>query len=239
MQTSSPLSPDLLREAHCWFAVDRVAGDEAATAWRRRARRRQVAWREARGHDPGTSPYDGSIVRDRQPSKVGSRLPLRLAERDGLNFLTEAAREAVRHRLAHPEPHQMLAEDRLWADLLSSMPLCFNVFGEAWREPARARSVVELLAPGAPAGDVEVIFEHSPGRLDAMYLGNRTAFDMAFHVGEGVSRGIVGVETKYHEHPVREPRPEGERLRRYEEVAERSGVFVEGWRERILGTELQ
>src|SRR5690606_23825285 len=127
MTTSSPLSPDELRARHCWFADDRVSGDDAATAWRRRSRARQAAWRDALGHPMGTSPYDGSAKRQ-QPSKVGSRLALAFAVESGANFLTEAAMMAVRHRLDHPEPHQMLAEDRLWADLLSSMPLCFNVF---------------------------------------------------------------------------------------------------------------
>lgn len=58
------------KAAHCWFNVDRVAGDPAATAWKRRARWGQSQWRESRGHAIGFEPYRGGP--DATP--VGSRL---------------------------------------------------------------------------------------------------------------------------------------------------------------------
>jgi hypothetical protein len=89
-------------------------------------------------------------------------------------------------------------------------------------------------------GNAVVRFEHSPGRRDPAFLGNQSAFDAAFEIhGRDGSRGIVGVETKYHEHALAERPPKPVPLARYVEVTDRSGIFVEGWRERILGKDLQ
>lgn len=94
--------------------------------------------------------------------------------------------------------------------------------------------------PTLPLGEVVVQFEHSPGRRDPAFLGNQSAFDAAFEIRTGATTcGIVGVETKYHEHAIAEPAPKAAALARYAEVTERSGVFVEGWREKIVGTDLQ
>jgi len=92
----------------------------------------------------------------------------------------------------------------------------------------------------APRGNTAIRFEHSPGRRDKLFLGNRTAFDVAFDIdaGDG-SRALIGVEMKYHEHAKAEDAPTPSALARYLEVTERAGVFIEGWRDRIIGTELQ
>jgi hypothetical protein len=70
----------------------------------------------------------------------------------GANFVTPAALAAARRRVASPEPHEMLAVDRLWADLLSSMPLCFNLFGDLDGDRPGAASAVRAWWPAAPAG---------------------------------------------------------------------------------------
>lgn len=222
--------------ADCWFEVDRASGDPATTAWKRLARRRQARWRERRGYPVGAQPYRGGD----SATPVGSRLGLAFAKTSGANFVTPAALTAARLRLANPEPHQMISEERLWADLLSSMPLCFNLFGDLSGDDERATLAVGSWWPDVPAGVATTKFEHSPGRRDASFLGNQSAFDVSFHIDTGQrTRAIIGVETKYHEHakPERIPRPVA--LNRYAEVTERSGVFVDGWRAALVGTELQ
>ncbi len=231
--------------AHCTFAVDRVSRDPATTAWKQRAREGQARWREARGYEVGFHPYSGVPKADKEggalkATKVGSRLKLEVARSTEANFLTPGVRAAVRARLAAPEKYQMISEDRLWADLLSSMPLCFNLFGDLAGSRAAATRAVRAWWPTAPAGSVAVRFEHSPGRRDPSFLGNQSAFDAAFEIDTGSDTlAIVGVETKYHEHAMAEPAPKAGALARYVEVTERSGVFAEGWRERIVGTDLQ
>lgn len=124
------MEPDrpTLEAAHCWERADVVPGRPQMTAFRRRLRYQQAMWREAKGHPIGSQPI---VPKADKPSRpLGSRLPLDYARTTGANFLTGAAHAAVQARLARKESHQMLDAQRLWADLLSSTPMCFNLFGE-------------------------------------------------------------------------------------------------------------
>lgn len=229
-------SDEAAREAQCWFDADRAPRDAETTAWKRRARFRQARWRIEHGHSIGAEPYQGGA--DSTP--VGSRLDLAFAKQSGANFLTAAALDAARSRVATPERHQTLRAARLWADLLSSMPLCFNLFGDLAADPLAAAKAVEAWWPSAPRGGITVRFEHSPARADRAFLGNKSAFDVAIEVAAGLGeRAIIGIETKYHEHtkPGASPRPAA--LARYTEVTERSGIFANNWAEHIVGKELQ
>jgi len=231
-----PLHDQLLKDAYCWEAADAVPGRPEMTAFRRRLRYHQSRWREAQGHPIGTQPIK---PRDGKPTRpLGSRLPLDYARETGANFLSPAAHDAVRARLGTKEPHQMLAAQRLWADLLSSMPLSFNLFGGLWADHERADDAVHTWWPDAPGTVCDVRFEHSPGRLDPGYLGNLSAFDVAFplDLGDG-GQGLVGIEVKYHERAKPE-KPKPSRLPRYVEVADRSGVFAPGWFDAVNGTDL-
>lgn len=232
----SPDSPtrDELQAARCWFPdTDRVPGDPDTTTWKRTARLRQARWREQCGYPIG-------VTGGPKSRPIGSRIDLNHAKDTGANFLTPNVLAAVRARLAAPERFQMLKEDRLCCDLLSSMPMCFNLFGELAADNDRARRAVRAWWPDAPAGRVLVRFEHSPGRRDAAFLNNQSAFDVAFEIDQGNAKlGIVGVETKYHEHAAKEKPPNKGALGRYEQVTERAGVFTPGWREKIIGTDLQ
>jgi hypothetical protein len=226
----------ILEAARCWFDVDRVPNDSATTAWKRAARLRQARWRESRGHPIGTEPYSGGD----NPTLVGSRIALDFATDKGANFLSPNILAAMRARLATPERFQTLKEDRLWADLLSSMPLCFNLFGELAHDTTMAAEGVRAWWPDAPHGRVTVRFEHSPGRRDTLFLANKSAFDAAFEIEQADgSLGIIGVETKYHEHAKPEAIPKPKALARYIEVTERSGIFKPEWRATIVGTDLQ
>lgn len=234
--TASPYSQTVARAAHCWFGVDRVPRDPETTAWKRLARLRQAQWREERGYPMGAHPHAGG----QKATPVGSRLALPFAMESGANFVSPGALAAVRARLAQRERFEMLRADRLWADLLSSMPLCFNLFGDLAGDEVAATRAVRAWWPDAPEGLAKVRFEYSPERRDPLFLGNQSAFDGAFELSlGGGALGIIGIETKYHEHAVVEAVPKEAALARYVEVTERSGAFVDGWRERVVGTALQ
>lgn len=224
---------------HVLESVDRVPGDPETTVFKQRARLHQALWRQAQGFPEGSEPTRPRAGRASRP--LGSRLEINFALVTGANFLTTASREAAQDRVARPEPKQTLNTDRLYADLLSSMPMCFNLFGPLWTEPDLAATAVRRWWPDAPGRLNAIRFEWSPGRqIPGRYLENRTACDVAFEFARADGfTGLVGVETKYHEHCKPEASPSADRVRRYVEVVGQCGVFRSGAVDAILGTRLQ
>jgi hypothetical protein len=197
------------------------------TEFRRRLRLHQARWRERHGHPIGTQPIapkdDGKPVR-----LVGSRLPLAYARESGATFLTAGALAAARARTSTTERHQSFDHQRLWADLLWSPALAFNLFGDLDADPRLADGAVHTWWPEVPGTVSEVRFAHSPGRLDPTYLNSLRAFDAAFVLDlDDGTRGMVGVNVKYHEWAKPET-PKPRNLARYLEVAEQSGAFARG-----------
>jgi hypothetical protein len=235
----SPPSRDELIAHRVLKDVDRVSGDREMTAFKRRARLHQALWREARGFPEGTEPTRPKPGTSSRP--LGSRLEINFAFESGANFLTDSARDAARHRITHPERNQMLRADRLFGDLLSSMPMCFNLFGPLWRDRELAADAIRRWWPDAPGHVSAVRFEWSPGRaIRGRYLENRTACDVAFELANaGGARGLIGVETKYHEHSKAEASPSPDRIRRYLKVVGLCGAFRSGALDAVLGTRLQ
>lgn len=217
-----------LERHQVWEKSDQVPKDEEMTAFRRRARLQQSKWRDEKGYPAGTFKNHelGSLLEDPKD--------------EGRNFLSAHIHRAVDHRLANKENHEQLGATRLKTNMLSSMPMCFNLFGELWERPEDASRALKAWLPGVE-GEVESVrFEWSPVRLDPSYLGNRTAFDVAFLLkGQQGRKGIVGVETKYHEVATKEDPPGPNRLPRYEEVTDSSDAFKPDWREKLIGTSLQ
>jgi hypothetical protein len=215
-----------LEAAHCWETDDRVPGRPQMTAFRRRLRLHQARWREAHGHPIGTQPIvprKGTATRP-----VGSRLPLTYAQETGANFLTAGARAAATARASNPEPHQRFDHQRLWADLLWSPTLAFNLLGDLAADLALADRAVKTWWPDTPGTVCEIRFAHSPGRFDPTYLGSLRSFDAAFvlDVGNGTN-GVIALDVNYHEHA--KPaiaKPAGRPLQR--KIARRSGVFARG-----------
>jgi PD-(D/E)XK nuclease superfamily protein len=231
------LSQEELEAAHCWEAEDRVPRRPEMTEFRRRLRYHQSHWREAHGHPIGSQPIapkpGGGAVR-----LVGSRLPLAYARETGANFLTAGALDAARGRTSIIEPHQSFDHQRLWADLLWSPTMAFNLFGDLAADLGLADRAVHTWWPDAPGTVSDVRFAYSPGRLDPAWLGNLVAFDvgLVLDLGDG-TQGIVGVMTAYHEVNRRQP-PKPTRLARYREITDKSGFFGPGAIDAVNGTEL-
>jgi hypothetical protein len=223
-----------LEAAYCWEADDQVPRRPAMTEFRRRLRYHQARWRAANGHPIGSQPIAPRPgVKPARP--VGSRLPLAYAKETGANFLTAGALAAARARTSVAEAHQSFDHQRLWADLLWSPTLAFNLFGDLADDVGLADRAVHAWWPDAPGTLREVRFAHSPGRFDPAYLNSLRAFDAAFvlELGDG-TQGVVGVDANYHEWAKPEiPKPSN--LWRYLEVAERSGAFAPGAVDAVKG----
>jgi hypothetical protein len=231
------LSKQELESAHCWETDDRVPRRPAMTEFRRRLRYHQAQWREAHGFPIGSQPF--APRPDQGPARlVGSRLPLAYARENGANFLTAHALDAAKARTSIIEPHQSFDHQRLWADLLSTSAMTFNLFGDVAADLGLADRAVHDRWPDAPGTVGDIRFAHSPGRLDPGYLGNLVAFDVAFVLDLGEeSHGILGVMAAYHE--VNKPQlPKPTRLPRYREITDTSGVFGPEAIDAVNGTEL-
>ena len=236
MNDAWPVTNDELKAANCWFGADRVPGEPEVTEFKRRARWHQCHWRIAHELPIGSHRRGGSTWPN------GSKIPYDPAHPLKDNFLSGDIVAMVEHRIENPQRHQTFDRQRLWSDLLSSMPMCFNLFGEAAADPERLQSAVAALWPALPGPAVGLTFEWSPGRRRPReFLNNATAFDAAIHLdlGDG-TEGVIGIETKYHEHIQAEETPNGKtRMPRYRDVTEASGVFKPGWEQAIVGTALQ
>lgn len=242
------LDRSTLVAAHCWFNADKVSGDAVMTAYKREARYRQHQWRLARGFPVGSHGNTRKRIEAGGMRRVfnGSKLTVEDGER-GQNFLSDEIRATVAARLAQHQDSETLGVERLQQDLLSSMPMCFNLFGELAADQERAAEVTEYLLEGAAAGPVEVVFEWSPGRRSVDFTRDRTTFDVALVIGApGAAQEFIGIETKYHEHSVKEANPNSKTAERHHDqteflvgIAEASGAFVEGWQDEVLDTDLR
>lgn len=216
---------DELEAAFCYEADDQIPSRPAMTDFRRAARYQQACWREANRYPIGTQPIVPKPG-DARARPVGSRLPLGYARDTGANFLTPAALDAVRARTAYIEPRQSLDHQRLWADLLSSLAMAFNLFGDFAADLELADRALHSWFPDTPGRVTEVRFVHSPGWFDKAYINSLRSFATVFVLDlDDGSRGLIAVDVKYHER-TKPATPRTENLARYGEVAQRSRVFA-------------
>jgi hypothetical protein len=187
------------------------------TAFRRRARLLQALWREGKAIPIGTH----------QGQPLGSRIAMPFAEEVLANYLTENVREVVRREVLDPVQgkEKLFRAPRIFDDLLSSQPLCFNLFGELSLDLQLASAVMATLTGGRVRQVTAIEFEHSPGRSDPRYTSDKSAFDVFVqYLDVGGRRGFLGVEVKYSEDLKQAP---GRHRGRYEDVAEAMGAFVD------------
>lgn len=125
---------------------------------------------------------------------VGSMLPLGSSQ--GLNFLNAGIGAAVEARLASPEHAGIIQEDRLFRNLLSSQPACFNLFGPFVADPGGLLSWVQTIDDAA-TGVTLVRFEWAPDRKE--HFDSGSAFDALVEYQTGKSKRFLGIECKYAE----------------------------------------
>ncbi|SDP11682.1 hypothetical protein SAMN05660199_03192 [Klenkia soli] len=177
--------------------------------WQSELRLRQSRWRQRLGLPAG----------EHRGKALGSSLP---AHDRVSNFLTPAVAMAVEE--ARGQRGALISAPRIYTNMLSSQPLTFNLFAELAADLDTATSVARRLWPDLVETVTEVRFEWSPGRGDLRFLGNRSAFDVAFAAVDSKGRPTcVGIEVKYHEDLTQDPG--STRSARYDVVARESGVF--------------
>lgn len=207
-----PLIPErILREHHVFERYD--------TRFRASARLLQSIWRERKRLPEGHA-SDGEGRRRR----LGSRLS-HDAAKSGANFLSQETFGQARCDLAYREPGALIDLERMHANLLSSMPLCFNLLVPLKADKALARRVFAKIAPGFAKQVSHIQFEHSPGRGDAVFTQDGTAFDAIVTVRTPDGRkAFIAIETKYSESMTE---PEARLRPRYDELSRSSGLYAE------------
>lgn len=204
--TNSP-SEDLLRRHHAFVKSDNPC--------QRTIRLRQALWREKQGYPIG-------LHRD---VPLGTRLQMPDARDRLWNYLTDGIREVVRAEVLDAERSRgkLFGQPRIFNDLLSSQPLCFNLFGELKRNLSLASRILRRLVPNKIKTVHRIEFEHSPGRRDPRYTADRSAFDVYVEYESiGGKKGLLGIEVKYHEDLNDALAPHRER---YDQVAHGMGCF--------------
>ena len=181
--------------------------------FQRSARILQSIWRFKEGFEMGQ-------VSNRDRTRpIGSRLPMPWAQESLANYLTENIQDVVRSEVLDPvkSKGKLYGKPRIFNDLLSSQPLCFNLFGELTLDLTLATSVIKKLTVGKVENVTRIEFEWSPGRGDITYTGDRSAFDVyvEFLTPEH-KKGFLGIEVKYHENLIGKASPDKER---YDEIA--------------------
>jgi hypothetical protein len=112
------------------------------------------------------------------------------------NFLTPNALRAYEDTLQERNENSsgIVNEDRVWNNLLSSQPLCFNLFGDLKYDRQLAADVFRHWIPELATVD-EVRFEYAP---EERYTNDNSAFDVAFFFTTvDNQKGIFGLECKY------------------------------------------
>ena len=216
---------ELLQRYHAWEPKT----DERGFQWRLRLL--QSLWREEKGFAAGE---DHGKTR-------GARLAMPAAKDALSNYLSPGIREVVRRELANPGD-KLYGAPRIYDNLLSSQPLCFNLFGELTLDLDLATRALADMSEGRIARVSAIDFEFSPGRKDSRYTGDRSAFDVyvRYETRSG-GKGFAGIEVKYHESlNIGDEQEHYEKHgERYDEVAGVMGCFREVELDRLRGSRLQ
>ncbi|MFP5039395.1 PGN_0703 family putative restriction endonuclease [Parasediminibacterium sp. JCM 36343] len=149
------------------------------------ARLLQSKWRECKQY-----PY----------AKYGNFLETKFAMDTKANFLTENIKNLVTTAIANSDKEgAMIRQPRIWDNLLSSQPLCFNLFGELHFDLELATAYFKELFPNRIDTVTAVKFEYSAGRGNKNYTGDHSAFDVFVEYKKDNSKGFIGIEVKYAE----------------------------------------
>ena len=205
-----------------------VAGDND---FQRRARLIQALWREEQGLPIG-------LRSSKRLEPLGSRLAMPFARETLANYVTETIREVVRAEVLDPvqSADKLYGKPRIFKDLLSSQPLCFNLFGELQRDLPLATAVLGPLTDGRVHHVTAIEFEHSPGRGDPRFTSDRSAFDVFVEFEGPRGRGFLGIEVKYHEDLGNRA---GKHYSRYDEIADQMDAFAPDCRKPLRQKPLQ
>lgn len=123
-------------------------------------------------------------------------------ETRNINFFFQETYKYAKYRVEHKKPDETIKADRLFNNLLSSMPMAFNLFHPLilikQKYPDALNEMIQNVFPNYPIHNVtEVLIEFIPLPIDR-YTEDRSAMDAAilFQDSEG-NDYLISIETKY------------------------------------------
>lgn len=126
----------------------------------------------------------------------GNYLETEFAKSTKANFLSDKIKILVTEKIVEIRRNGgLISEPRIWDNLLSSQPLCFNLFGEIHSNPNLATKYFQELFPNKIDEVTKVDFEYSSKRG----MPDNSAFDVFIKYLKDGKECFIGIEVKYQE----------------------------------------
>ena len=182
--------------------IDEVYGPQSPgdNLFTTKARLLQSVFRVQSGEAMGIGPNQNSVGKDGKPTFYGNMLLE--GEISGKNFFFQETYQYAKERIAKKGPDETIGEYRLFNNLLSSMPMAFNLFHPLMMIkkffPDALNLMVKDLFPGLPVYQVdEIRIEYIPTPTTA-FTNDKSAMDAAILFSDKAkNKYIIAIETKY------------------------------------------
>lgn len=130
-------------------------------------------------------------------SNYGNFIETEYSKREKVNFLTPNIRKLVTEKISLIRANGgLVGEPRIWNNLLSSQPLCFNLFGELSLDLELATKYFKKLFPSEVSVVIKIDFEYSSKRDNP----DNSAFDVFIgYLNDNNQKCFIGIEVKFQE----------------------------------------
>src|ERR1035437_1310909 len=150
------------------------------------ARLLQSKWRVGKG-------YEKNKI---EKSDYGNFIETEFAKKEKVNFLTDNIKRLISDKIIKIRSNGgLVGEPRIWNNLLSSQPLCFNLFGELYYDLDLATKFFQKLFPNMVSIVTKIDFEYSSKRNNP----DNSAFDVYVEYIHTNKKYFFGIEVKYQE----------------------------------------
>ena len=138
----------------------------------------------------------GLKMNDKPRSNYGNFIETESAIKNKSNYITENIKTLVVEKVNEIKKQGgLVGEPRIWNNLLSSQPLCFNLFGELYYDLKLATKLFKKLFPAKIDKVTKIDFEYSSKRNEP----DNSAFHVYVEYELNGVQKFFGIEVKYQE----------------------------------------
>jgi hypothetical protein len=165
-----------------------------------KARKLQSVWRVQNGLEIGIGPKEKSLDQNEEPTYYGNMI--KDGESNGRNFFYPETFAYAQWRVRTRLPKETIDDYRLFNNLMSSMPMAFNLFHPLMmlhaQNPAAVDKMMQNAFPKLPIYKIkEIGLEYIPTPIQ-LYTNDKSAMDafIRFNDKDG-GEHLIAIETKY------------------------------------------